>query len=215
MTVFTDRRQAGIALAGALRDVLAPAERPVLLAIPRGGVPVAAEVARALGAPLDVVVVRKLRVPTQPELGFGAVAADGHAEVDREIVARAGMSEEEIARELADRRAAVAERVAGYRRILGEPDLAGAVAVVVDDGIATGGTARQACALARRLGAARVIMAAPVGPADAEQRIAGAADQMLVLLRPPDFRAVGEAYADFRQLDDAEVERVLREAASG
>src|SRR5688500_10259469 len=110
MTLFSDRREAGLALAGAVRPLLRQAERVVVLAIPRGGVPVGVEVARSLGAHLDVVVVRKLRVPAQPELGFGAVASDGHVDIDAEIVARAGVGEEQIAAEVADRRAAVSER---------------------------------------------------------------------------------------------------------
>lgn len=213
MALFKDRREAGLALGDALRSRLRQAEAVVVLAIPRGGVPVGVEVAGALGAHLDVVVVRKLRVPTHPELGFGAVASDGHVELDAEIVARAGVSRDDIAREVADRRAAVNRRLRAYREILGEPDLAGATVIVVDDGVATGGTAREACALARRMGAARVVLAVPVGPPDTGERMTGAADEVVVLAGPQDFRAVGQAYGDFTQLGDAEVDAMLRDAA--
>lgn len=213
MALFRDRREAGIALAEAVRARLGEGEAVVVLAIPRGGVPVGVEVALALGADLDVAVVRKLRVPARPELGFGAVGSDGHVELDAEIVERAGVSQEDIAREVADRRAVVGGRVRAYREILGAPDLDGAAAIVIDDGVATGGTARQACALARRMGAARVVLAVPVGPPDTRERMAGAADEVVVLTTPGDFRAVGQAYEDFTQLGDAEVGEMLRAAA--
>ncbi|HWH32767.1 MAG TPA: phosphoribosyltransferase family protein [Egibacteraceae bacterium] len=214
MTRYADRRDAGRRLAEALRDHLrGETRRVVVLAIPRGGVPVAAEVAEALDAALDVVVVRKLRAPFQPELGYGAIGSDGHVDVDRDMAARLGLTEEQVQAEVADRRAVVDQRVREYRRVLPQPDLGGAVAVVVDDGIATGSTARQACGLARRLGAARVVLAAPVGPPDVEAALAGVADDVVVPARPPDFQAVGQAYTDFAQLDDGDVLDALRSAA--
>ena len=141
------------------------------------------------------------------------MGADGHAQIDHAIVSRAGLSRDDVERELADRRAEVERRVREYREILPAPDLRGAVAVVVDDGVATGGTARQGCALARRLGAAHVVFAAPVGPPDVEQALAGAADVVVVPIRPGDFHAVGQAYTDFHQLDDTDVLAALRRAA--
>lgn len=216
MTTFSDRTEAGRLLGQALRDgPLTGEQRPVVvLAIPRGGVPVAAQVATALDADLDVVVVRKLRVPSQPELGFGAVGPDGAAEIDEALVRRLDLSREEVAGEIEDRRAAVEHRLAEYRAILPAPTLEGAVAVVVDDGVATGGTARQACLLARRQGAARVVLGIPVGPARVEQAMEGAADDVVVLSTPDPFMAVGQAYDDFTQLDDADVRRELERAAS-
>lgn len=212
--MYTDRIDAGRVLAEAVRARLGDEPRPVVvLGVPRGGVPVAAVVAEALRAPLDVVVVRKLRVPSQPELGFGAIAADGHVEVDVDVVRRFGLSDGEIAAEVADRKAVVAERLAAYRLVLPAPDLTGAVAVVVDDGIATGGTVREAAMLARRLGAARVVAAAPVGPRGVERRLAGAADDVVVPCQPAGFSAVGQTYDDFSPVEEAEVLRTLRAVA--
>lgn len=216
MKVFRNRQEAGRELGEALRSGPLGDERRrvVVLAIPRGGVPIGASVADALGAALDVVVVRKLRAPFNPELGFGAIASDGHVEVDEDLVRRVGLGEEEIRREVEDRRRAVEDRLREYRSILPEPDLAGAVAVVVDDGIATGGTARQAAALARRQGAERVVLAAPVGPPGIERALGGEADDVLVLSTPAGFMAVGQGYEDFTQLDDEDVRRTLQEAAA-
>jgi putative phosphoribosyl transferase len=215
MDAFEDRRDAGRQLGAALRSgpLADESRRIVVLAIPRGGVPIGAEVADALDATLDVVVVRKLRAPFNPELGFGALAADGHVEIDEDLVRRAGLTREQIDREIADRREVVAQRLEQYRSILPEPALSGAVAVVVDDGVATGGTARQACGLARRQDAQRVLFAAPVGPPHVERALAEAADEVVVLSQPADFMAVGQAYRDFTQLDDADVQRTLEQAA--
>lgn len=214
MAMFEDRVDAGRRLADALvrHPAVQEAQHVVVLAIPRGGVPVGAEIAARLDAVLDVVVVRKLRSPANPELGVGAVAPDGYVDVDRALVERIGISEAQLEAEIAGRRAAVEERLAMYRQVVDAVDLAGAVVVVVDDGIATGGTARQACALARRQGAARVVLAAPVGPPGAEQSLADAADDVLLLDTPAEFMAVGQAYRDFDQLDDADALATLRAA---
>lgn len=213
MKVFEDRRDAGRRLAAALvdDDLVATAQRVVVLAIPRGGLPVGAEVAQALGAEFDVVVVRKLRTPHNPELGFGAVGPDGHVEIDQDLVERLGLTDEQIESEVKDRQRAITRRLALYRSVIPSVDLAGALAVVVDDGIATGGTARQACALARRLGAARVVLAVPVAPRRASVELGDAADRVLVLSEPAEFLAVGQAYKDFSQLDDPTTLEVLRE----
>ncbi|MBA2318473.1 MAG: phosphoribosyltransferase [Euzebyales bacterium] len=215
MQVFEDRQDAGRRLATALstHPEVEGAERIVVLGVPRGGLPVGAEVARALRAPFDVVVVRKLRSPHNQELGFGAIGADGHVEVNDDLVARLGLSTAEIEQEIADRRDAVGRRVALYREAAAPADLEGAVAIVVDDGIATGGTARLACAYARRNGARRVLLAAPVGPAGVTERMADAADAVLVLSTPAEFLSVGQAYADFAQLSDTDAVTALRVAA--
>lgn len=204
MTVFEDRHDAGWRLAEALRDhpALAGAERVVVLAIPRGGLPVGAEVARALHAAFDVVVVRRLESPHNPELGFGAVGADGHVEVDDELVEELGLTPEEVAAEIADRTAAVERRVELFRAVAPPVDLTGAVVVVVDDGIATGGSAREACLLARRSGAAEVVLAVPVAPVGVVSELDGVADAVVVLSTPAEFLAVDQAYKDFAQLDD-------------
>ncbi len=214
MQVFENRREAGRALAQVLQTNphVARADRVVVLGIPRGGLPVGAEVATALDAQFDVVVARKLRTPQNPELGFGAVGADGHVEIDEETAAGLGITREQVDREVADRRQAVERRLELFRSVAPQVDLDGAVAIVVDDGIATGGTARQACAYARRNGAERVLLAVPVAPSVAEQRLADAADEVVVLSSPAEFIAVGQAYADFSQLTDDDAVEALRRA---
>jgi putative phosphoribosyl transferase len=212
MQVFEDRRDAGRQLGVVLRQRgdLAP-ERTVVLAIPRGGLPVGAEVALALGSQFDIAVVRKLRAPHNPELGFGAVGPNGQVIVDDELVARIGMSTEQVEAEIADRRSVVQERLAVYRAKVPGVDLGGKTAVVVDDGVATGGTARQACALAKRSGAERVILATPVAPQSVETRVSDVADDVVVLSQPQEFIAVGQAYRDFSQLDDAAALAIIDE----
>jgi putative phosphoribosyl transferase len=214
MDVFEDRRDAGRRLAAALAaedGLLTNAERVVVLAIPRGGLPVGAEVARELNAAFDVVVVRKLRTPQNPELGFGAVGSDGHVDIDQAMVSRLGLTEEQVQREIEDRRRVIGRRLELYRSVAPAVDLNGATVIVVDDGIATGGTAREACNLARRLGAATVVLAVPVAPPGAADELRQAADRVVVLSEPAEFLAVGQAYKEFSQLDDDASLEVLRE----
>jgi len=205
MTVFEDRREAGRELAVAVREagVVDDGHHVVVLAVPRGGLPVGAEVARAFGAAFDVVVVRKLRSPNNPELGFGAVGADGHVEIDTALTEELGLSEEQIRNEVEDRTRAVDRRLELYRAVAPAVDLQGATVIVVDDGIATGGSARQACLFARRGGAARVVLAVPVAPAGVAEEMRAVADAVVVLSSPAEFLAVDQAYRDFAQLDDA------------
>ncbi|HEY8339238.1 MAG TPA: phosphoribosyltransferase family protein [Egibacteraceae bacterium] len=216
MQVFEDRQDAGRQLARALASDpdIASADRVVVLGIPRGGLPVGAEVARALGAEFDVSVVRKLRAPQNPELGYGAVGPDGRVQLDEQLVARLGLTEEQVEAEIADRRAAVERRLAMFREVIPPVDLTGATVIVVDDGIATGGTARQACAFARAAGAARVILAVPVAPPGAAEELADAADRVLVLSQPAEFLAVGQAYRDFSQLTDEAALAAVRSATA-
>ncbi|MGH8932591.1 MAG: phosphoribosyltransferase [Egibacteraceae bacterium] len=213
MKVFEDRRDAGRQLAALLAkdQTLADGRRLVVLAIPRGGLPVGAEVARVLGAAFDVVVVRKLRTPQNPELGFGALGSDGHVEVDEAMVSRLGLTEEDVRAEIEDRQRVIASRLALFRSVVPPVDLSDASVIVVDDGIATGGTAREACNLARREGATRVVLAVPVAPPRAADELTGAADRILVLSEPAEFLAVGQAYKEFGQLDDEASLEVLRE----
>jgi putative phosphoribosyl transferase len=215
MQVFENRAAAGERLGEALagHPAIARADRVVVLAVPRGGLPVGAAVARALGAELDVVVARKLRSPSNPEIGFGAVGSDGHVAVDAQTVSRLGMSEEELDAEVADRREAVQRRLDLYRSVVPAVDLQGATVVVVDDGIATGGTARQACALARRGGAQVVLLGVPVAPVGAAERLADAADEVVVLATPPEFLGVAQGYNEFEQLDDDASIAALRSVA--
>ncbi len=210
--VFADRIDAGRRLAASLRHL--GGEPVVVLGLPRGGVPVASEVARALGAPLDVVVVRKLGVPFQPELAMGAVGEDGVRVINPAVVRQAGVSADELAVVEAREQAEVARRAWRYRGGRPRVPLKGRVAVIVDDGIATGSTARAACQIARALGAARVVLAVPVAPPGWEDRIGSDADEMISLSTPEPFFAIGEFYADFSQTSDNEVAACLRRAAA-
>lgn len=210
MRRFRDRHAAGRALAERLAG--STAAGTVVLGLPRGGVPVAAEVARAIGAPLDVVVVRKLGVPWQPEVAMGAVGEDGALVVDAETVRMAGVDEESL-RAVEDReRAELDARVRAWRAVRPREDLHGRTALVVDDGIATGSTVRAACRTVRALGAARVVVAAPVAPPDVVSALRRDpdVDEVVVVLAPRGFSAVGEWYDDFTQTSDAEVVQLLR-----
>ncbi len=210
--IFADRADAGRQLAARLQYLRG--EPVVVLGLPRGGVPVALEVARALGAPLDVIVVRKLGVPFQPELGMGAVGEDGVRVINREVVRAARVPANELAAVQAREQAQVDARAARYRVRRPREPLAGRTAVVVDDGIATGSTARAACQVARAHGADRVVLAVPVAPRGWEARIADAADELVCVYAPRDFFAIGQFYADFSQTTDDEVIACLQRAAA-
>lgn len=210
--LFGDRAEAGRQLAEQLLHLRG--QPVVVLGLPRGGVPVAAQVASALGSPLDVIVVRKLGVPFQPELGMGAVGEDDIRVIDPEIVRHAGVSGPELERVEARERAEVASRVRRYRRDRYRVSLTGKTAVIVDDGIATGSTARAACQVARALGASRVVLAVPVASRGWEDRIGGDADELVCVATPVPFFAIGQFYADFTQTSDDEVVRCLSEAAA-
>jgi len=209
---FADRVDAGRRLAARLERLRG--EPVVVLGLPRGGVPVALEVARALGAPLDVIVVRKLGVPFQPELGMGAVGEDGVRVINREVVRLARVPADELAAVQAREQAQVDARAARYRAGRPREPLAGRTAVVVDDGIATGSTARAACQVARAHGAARVVLAVPVAPRGWQEQIAGAADELVCVDTPRDFYAIGQFYANFSQTTDDEVIACLDRAAA-
>lgn len=206
MEPFEDRRDAGRRLADRLRQ--APESPEIVLGLPRGGVPVAAEVARALGVPLDVIVVRKLGLPFQPEVAMGAIGEEGVRIVDDELIRRARVSEAAFQAVESQERETLDDRVARFRRIRPRVDLSGRTAIIVDDGIATGSTAAAACRVARSRGAARVVVAAPVGSPDAVRRLSEA-DEVVCLLEPPEFGAVGAYYRDFSPTTDAEVEAIL------
>ncbi|WP_310738981.1 phosphoribosyltransferase family protein [Microbispora sp. H10830] len=210
--VFVDRRDAGLRLGERLRG-LQGAEDAVVLGLPRGGVPVAFQVARALGAPLDVIVVRKLGVPYQPELGFGAIGEGGVRVVNSDVVRLANITRAEMA-EVERRERAELERRARRFRAGREPvDLAGRTAIVVDDGIATGGTARAACQVARAHGASRVVLAVPVGAPETIASLRRDADEIVCLDTPDHFYAIGAWYDDFTQTSDEDVVECLRLAA--
>ncbi|MFH9671102.1 phosphoribosyltransferase family protein [Streptomyces sp. NPDC017405] len=208
---FGDRAEAGRRLGARLeflrdRDV-------VVLGLPRGGVPVAAAVAEALDAPLDVCLVRKLGVPYQPELGMGAIGEDGVRVINQEVLRATGVSAAGLAAVEERERRLLAERGARYRGASPPVPVAGRTAVVVDDGVATGSTARAACRIARARGAARVVLAVPVAPRDVARRFGDDADELVCLHTPGDFTAVGQFYDDFTQTEDEEVTACLRQAA--
>lgn len=211
MVVFRDRVDAGRRLVAPLADL--SLEDPVVLGLPRGGVPVAAEVARGLDAPLDVVVVRKLGVPGQPELAMGAIGEEGARTVDDRVVRAARVSPDQLRLVEDHERAVLEARLARLRRSRPRVPIEGRTVIVVDDGIATGATARVACLAARRLGAARVVLAVPVGPSDVARRVPEA-DIVVCLERPGAFRAVGGSYRDFEPTSDDEVVRLLDDAAA-
>lgn len=204
--MFEDRRDAGRKLGVWLRERQVRAA--IVLGLPRGGVPVAAEVARALGLPLDVVLVRKLGIPAQPEVAMGAIGEGGVRVLDDEVRRHAGVTLDEVAAVEADEREVIAARSSALRGTRARLDLSGQRVLIVDDGIATGATASAACQVARALGAAHVVVAAPVGGRDAGRLVIGA-DEVLCLSQPARFRAVGEHYRRFDQTTDAEVVAVL------
>jgi putative phosphoribosyl transferase len=210
---FRDRADAGTQLAGALgryRD-----DRPVVLALPRGGVPVGFEIARAFGAPLDVIVVRKLGVPSQPELAMGAVGEEGVVVVNERVLRAAGVTPRELASVEARERAEVDRRARRFRGARPPLSIRGRTVIVVDDGIATGSTARAALDVARAHGAARVVLAVPVAPPESLQELAPHADDVVALAAPASFFAVGQWYDDFTQVSDDEVNRLLAAASIG
>jgi putative phosphoribosyl transferase len=200
---FRDRADAGRQLATLLADL--SGQPAVVLGLPRGGVPVAREVAAALGAPLDVLVVRKLGVPFQPELAMGAVGEDAVQVINPDVVRAARISAAELTAVLAREQAEVRRQAADYRRGRPRESLTGRIAVIVDDGIATGATARAACRAARALGAAGVILAVPVAPAGWASRIGTDADDCVAVDSPELFDAVGQFYDDFSPTSDEEV----------
>jgi len=210
---FRNRSDAGRRLANRLQFL--SGEDVVVLGLPRGGVPVAAAVARALGAPLDVILVRKLGVPAQPELGLGAIGESGARVINQEVVRYAHVSEAQIAQVEAKERAELQRRAQRFRGDAPHVPLAGRTAMIVDDGIATGSTARAACQVARALGAAAVVLAVPVAPPSADRALRGDADEVICLEMPDRFLAIGEWYEDFAQTSDEEVVALLRAAHAG
>lgn len=205
--LFADRADAGRRLARSLSHLRGA--DVVVLALPRGGVPVAAEVARELHAPLDVIVVRKLGVPFQPEYGFGAVGEGGARVIDDRVVRQARLTRQEIASVEARERVRLDHLLGQLRGGRRPVSLAGRTALVVDDGIATGATARAACLVARARGARRVIVAVPVGAATAVASLRDDADEVACLHAASAFCAVGAWYGDFSQVTDAEATALL------
>lgn len=205
--LFRDRASAGRVLAGRLAHLRG--SDPVVVGLPRGGVPVAAEVARFLHAPLDVIVVRKLGLPAQPELAMGAIGEDGVRIVNDEVVHAGRVPEADLAAVEVRERVELERRAHRYRGDRARVPVAGRTVVVVDDGLATGSTARAACQVARAHGAARVVLAVPVAPPGWRSRFGPDADELVSVAEPHPFFAIGQWYGDFSQTGDDEVAALL------
>lgn len=210
LRVFANREEAGRLLVERLRDTAA--DRPLVLAIPRGGVEVGAALARGLGADLDVVLSRKLRAPRQPELAIGAVAEDGTVHLNPFADAVLGVDKASIAAERTLQLAEIARRRALYRRVRPQADVAGRVAILTDDGLATGATMTAALHTVAAAGAREVIVAVPVAATGRLETIRPLCDRIECLLEPEDFWAIGQFYRDFAQVEDDRVVELLREA---
>jgi putative phosphoribosyl transferase len=212
MLPFRDRRVAGRALAERVTEVVSSAEEAVVLALPRGGVPVAFEVASALDAPLDVIIVRKLGVPSQPELAMGAIGEDDVRVLNPDVIRHLRISERMLQEVEARERAELHRRARQFRGDAPMITLTGRTVVIVDDGLATGSTARAAIQVARAHGARRVVLAVPVAPPETLEELAPIADAEVCVASPRPFVAIGQWYQDFRQTTDAEVSLLLADA---
>jgi putative phosphoribosyl transferase len=209
--VYEDRRTAGRALVPELQRCDLP--RPIILGLPRGGVPLAYEIAVALHAPLDTIVVRKLGVPSQPELAFGAIASGGVRVINDDVVRSVFGLDEDLIEQIAGREMKeLRRREQAYRLDRPYPQLGGMDVVLVDDGLATGATMRAAAEAVKTRSPASVIVAVPVGSSSAVARVAAVVDRVICLESPPSFYAVGQFYSDFRQTSDDEVRELLQAA---
>ncbi len=211
--LYRDRREAGRFLARQLTEY---AGRPdvVVLALPRGGVPVAYEVARALGAPLDVFLVRKLGLPGHEELAMGAIASGGVRVLNEDVVHALGISEDVVATVVAEELQELKRRERAYRGNRPAPDVRGKTVILIDDGLATGSTMRAAVAALRQQGPARIVVAVPVGAPETCAELQEEADEAICAQTPDPFYAVGLWYRDFSQTTDEEVRDLLERAAA-
>lgn len=210
---FRDRRQAGQALARLLAR-FHRAANTIVMALPRGGVPVAAEIAQALQLPLDICLVRKLGVPWQPELAMGAVATGGVKVLNGELIGDLAIPQADIDREVALERIELDRREKAYRGDQPRPDLRDKTVILVDDGIATGATAAAAIEASRLLGAKHVVIAVGVAAKSSLARLLGTADEVVCVLEPQHLSSIGEWFEDFSQVTDAEVRRLLSRSGS-
>src|SRR5438093_424686 len=210
--MFHDRTDAGRRLAAKLRP-LAGRDDVIVLALPRGGVPVGYEVARALGVPVDVFLVRKLGTPGREELAMGAIASGGVRVLNADVVRALGITPDEIAEAAAREAEELRRREEAYRDGRPAPDLRGKTVILVDDGLATGSTMRAAVAAVRKLGPARVVVAVPVGATETCEEFRSVADDVVCVDTPEPFFAVGNWYEDFAQTTDDEVRELLARSA--
>jgi len=209
--VYEDRRTAGRALVPELQRCDLP--HPIILGLPRGGVPLAYEIAVALQAPLDTIVVRKLGVPSQPELAFGAIASGGVRVINDDVVRSLFSLDDDLIEQVANREMReLRRREQAYRLERPYPELEGMDVVLVDDGLATGATMRAAAMAVRTKSPASIVVAVPVGSSSAVARVATVVDRVICLESPASFYAVGQFYADFRQTSDDEVRELLQAA---
>jgi putative phosphoribosyl transferase len=207
---FHDRHEAGQLLAKELA-ALRGRKDVIVLGVPRGGVVVAYEVAKALGAPLDVYITRKIGAPYNPELAIGAVASDGTLVLDHDLIERIGVPDSYVQQETARQRQEIKRRLAAYRGSRPEADLQGKTVILVDDGVATGATTLASLRAIKARQPAQLILAVPVGPEDTIQVLSSEADQVVCLYTPDLFWAVGAFYSVFDQTPDAEVIQLLQE----
>jgi putative phosphoribosyl transferase len=205
---FEDRYAAGRRLAGALQAYAGRSD-VVVLALPRGGVPVGYEVAKALGAEFDVLIVRKLGLPYHSELAMGAIASGGAIDLNRNVIAMSGVSQREIEGVMAEEYRELERREALYRGSRPTAQIEGRTVIVVDDGIATGASMRAALKALRTRKPAKIIVAVPVAPIDARERLQDVTDEFVCVLSPADFQAVGQFYQHFGQTSDDEVRSLL------
>ncbi|MGK9465176.1 phosphoribosyltransferase (plasmid) [Streptomyces sp. G6] len=213
---FHDRREAGQELAVRLMERAADGDlvNPVVLALPRGGVPVAVPVAQALSAPLDVLVARKIGLPGQPETGIGAIVGDDPPLFDGQALEMLGLREDRLGPEVARERIELHRRALLYRGERNAPDVGGQAAIIIDDGLATGVTARAALRHLRHQDPARLILAVPVCAPQTADTMRSEADDIVCLHQPSDFRAVGQWYDNFDQVSDDEVVNTLQERSA-
>ncbi len=213
-TPFRDRRDAGRQLAAELED-LRGREDLVVVALPRGGVPVGYEVAEALGTPLAALIVRKLGAPGNPELAIGALASDGTLVIDKDLIAQLGISESYVQQETDRQQAEIARRLECYEKDLFAPEVRDRIVIVVDDGVATGSTVEAALRALRQREPRRIILAVPVGSRDVLARLGVLVDRVVAVTSPEMVFGVGAWYADFSQTTDEEVVELLRARQHG
>ena len=209
---FADRREAGRQLAEALQPLADSGEDLLVLALPRGGVPVAYEVARALDAELDLLLVRKLGTPGQPELAMGAIASGGIEVLNSRVIQGLRIPEHLIQQVAREEYRELQRRETAYRGDRPPPRVEGRTVILVDDGLATGSTMKAAVEAVKSLRPARVVVAVPVAPPDTVRELESQVDQVVALLTPANFSAVGQWYLDFSQTSDDEVRELLRAA---